>query len=606
MKVARTRRDPLDLDVLLRVPNVDSDGEGFDVSPNGREVAFAWNKTGQWQIHLIGLEDECPTQLTKGTESSISPRFSPDGKRLAYAQDRRGDERFDIFVMDLNSRESQNITPSSDEAILPSIRWSPDGEKIAFASNRGGRFSVYSMPSRGGEPSRLCDHRYADSDPRWSPDGRWVLFTSMTKGQDLGVFLVPAGGGEPMQLGDESGPLDASAPDWSPDARRIAFASMSRGMCDIGIYDLADRKVEWLTYSEYERYGPRWSPDGLSIAYRENREGNIVIVLEEIDGEKRVLQVEPGIHAQLAFTPDSKRLLFTFSGSHRPVDVWLFDVRKEELRQVTNSLPTSVNPGDFIRPSVVRYQSMGGRSIPAMLYKPSRPTEGRGSPAVVYIHGGPAAQHVNDWYPEVQDLVARGFVVLAPNYRGSTGYGREFRDANRFVMGRDDLADIVAAADFLKRERLADPERVGVTGISYGGYLTMCAMTKHPELWAAGSALFPFLNWLTEIENEREDLQYWDHENMGDPAQDPERFREASPIFFMEKVRAAIQLIAGAQDPRCPISESVQARDALHNLDKPVEFLDYEDEGHGFRKTENKVDALKRRAIFFEKYVAKR
>jgi dipeptidyl aminopeptidase/acylaminoacyl peptidase len=579
------------------------DGEGFHISPDGKKVAFSWNKTGQWRIYLKELSDGKFSQLAIDTASGLSPRFSPDAKRMAFAQDYDGDERFDIFVLDIDSKESENITPDSEEAIYPFIRWSPDGSKIAFASNRHGKYSVFSMPSTGGEPSLLCDHRFDDSDPLWSPDGRQVMFTATTEGQDQGVFIVPADGGEPIQLGDERGRLDASMPDWSPDGKRIVFASRSRGMSDVGIYDLPDRRIEWLTDSGHECYDPCWSPDGLSLAYRENHEGDVGIVLHELSGEKHFFQVEPGIHTQPAFTPDSKRLVFTFSGPRRPADLWVLNIKEGKLRQLTSSVPSSIDPYVLVAPTKVRYESADGRSIPSLLYRPSRTAESVGAPAVIYIHGGPNAQHDNDWYPAVQDFVGRGFVVLAPNYRGSTGYGKEFRDANRFVMGRDDLADIIAAVGFLKRERLADPERIAVTGMSYGGYLTMCALTKAPELWAAGSALFPFLNWFTEYENEREDVQYWDRENMGTPAENVERFREASPIFFMDNVRVPVQLIAGANDPLCPMSESVQAKDALQKLGKPVDFVDYKDEGHGFRNTDNRVDALKKRAAFLEKYL---
>jgi dipeptidyl aminopeptidase/acylaminoacyl peptidase len=596
----------LDLDTLLRIPSVDTDGEGFHISPDGRRLAFSWNKTGQWQIYLTGLEDNRPTQITEGTESSVSPRFSPDGKHLAYAQDYQGDEKFDIFLVDLDSKETRNITLNTAEAILPFIRWSPDAGKIAFASNRSGKYSVYSMPYTGGEPSLFCNHSYADSDPRWSPDGKWVMFTSMTKGQDVGVFIVSAKGGEPLPLGDEGGPLDASMPSWSLDSKRVAFASTSHGMSDIGIFDLGERKVEWLTDSSHECYDPCWSPDGLSLAYRENHEGDVGIALHRIRGEKRAFQMEPGVHTQLAFTGNSRYLVFTFSGPSRPADLWVLDLEEEEFRQLTDSLQSSIDRSVFVSPSVVSYESLGGRSIPALLYSPQRLLKDKALPAIIYIHGGPAAQHENDWYPEVQDLVARGLVVLAPNYRGSTGFGKELRDANRFVMGTDDLADIVAAADFLEHNRLADPGRIAVTGISYGGYLTMCALTRFPNRWAAGAALFPFLNWFTEFESEREDLQYWDRENMGDPVKNAERFREASPIFFIERVEAPVQIVAGAQDPRCPMSESVQARDALQKLGRPIDFIVYEDEGHGFRKTENRVGALKRRADFLEKHLASR
>lgn len=591
----------LDLEAMIR--GVYSDGEGFHVSPDGRSVAFVWNMSGQWQIHLMRFGDKQSTQLTMGSESSLSPRFSPNGKHLAYCQDCQGDEKFDIFLRDPESKESNNITPNTDESILPFIRWSADGKRIALASNKTGKFCVYSMPSEGGECQLLCDHRYDDSDPQWAPDGKRIMFTSMTKGQDHGVFIVSAIGGESLQLGDESGALDASMPDWSLDSRRIAFASTSRGMSDIGIYDRANHSVEWLTDSTRECYAPCWSPDGQYVAYRENHDGNIAIALQRLGAEKRSFQVGPGIHTQLAFTPDSKHLIFTFSGPRHPSDLWILNIAEEKFSLLTDSLDPSINPEILVLPTIVRFKSVGEQSIPGLLYKPAATKEDKKPPAIVYIHGGPSAQHDNDWYPSVQDLVARDFVVLAPNYRGSTGYGRKFRDANRFVMGRDDLADVVAAADYLVKENLVDPERIAVTGISFGGYLTMCALTKHPDRWAVGSALFPFLNWFTEFENEREDLRYWDRENMGNPKEDPDRFREASPIFFMDKVRAPAQLMAGTQDVRCPLSESVQARDILLKLGKTVDFVVYEDEGHSFRKVQNRVDAWKRRAAFLERHL---
>jgi dipeptidyl aminopeptidase/acylaminoacyl peptidase len=594
----------LDLEALI--PGVLPEGEGFHVSPDGRNVAFAWDKTGQWQVYLVELQDRKPTRLSSKNESCISPRFSPDGRFLAYAQDFQGDEKFDIFVLNLDSKEERNITPGTDEMIQPFIRWSPDGKMIAMASDRSGKFSTYSLPTVGGKPRLLCDHKYDDFNPDWSSNGRWIMFTSMTKGQDQGVFIVPADGGEARQLGDENGPIDASMPQWSPDSRRIAFASSSRGMSDIGIYNLADGKVEWLTDSTLECYDPCWSPDGLNLAYRQRHEGDAVMALQRIGGEKRVFQLEPGVHTRLSFTPDSRHLVFTFSSSRRPVDLWTLDIEKGEFCQLTSSLSSSVDPEVFVSPTPVRYGSAGGLSIPAQLYRPPSVTRGKEAPGVVYVHGGPESQHENDWYPDVQDLVARGFVVLAPNYRGSTGYGRSFRHANRFVMGTDDLADIVAAADFLVNQHLVDPKRVAVTGLSYGGYMTMCALTKFPDRWAAGSALFPFLNWFTEFENEREDLRYWDRENMGIPSEDPERFREASPIFFMDRVQAPVQLVAGTQDSRCPLSESVQARDALHKLGKPVDFIVYADEGHSFAKVRNRADCWKRRAIFLEKHLGKR
>jgi dipeptidyl aminopeptidase/acylaminoacyl peptidase len=193
---------------------------------------------------------------------------------------------------------------------------------------------------------------------------------------------------------------------------------------------------------------------------------------------------------------------------------------------------------------------------------------------------------------------SRGWAVLAPNYRGSTGYGRDWQNASRFDYGGVDTDDCAAGAMYLVRQGLADPARIAVSGRSHGGYLTMTCLTRFPELWAAGAAVVPFLNWAASHERSRPDLQHWDIENMGDPQEHHSRWREASPFFFLDRVRAPVQLICGANDPRCPAEDSLAARDRLQELGKPVELLLYADEGHVFLKQENLLDAEGRRVAF--------
>jgi dipeptidyl aminopeptidase/acylaminoacyl peptidase len=242
---------------------------------------------------------------------------------------------------------------------------------------------------------------------------------------------------------------------------------------------------------------------------------------------------------------------------------------------------------------------MDGTLIPAMLYKP----EGAGphSPAVVLIHGGPSFHLAHYWNPFLSYIAARGWTLIAPNYRGSTGYGRDWMISNRFEMGRLDTEDCSAAAIFLAKEGLADPKKIAVTGRSHGGYLTMTCLTSHPDLWAGGSAVVPFLNWFTGHENSREDLQYWDIRNMGDPKKYHDLWRERSPFFFLDQVRAPVQLIAGENDPRCPPSESTAAHNKLLELGIQSELLLYKGEGHGFLKLENVIDSEVKRVEFLAK-----
>jgi len=612
----------LDLETLLRVPYVEP-YTGFDVSPDGVQVAFSWNPTGQWEIYLVPLDGSAPPQqITTGPGGKFNPRWSSDGRRLAYVLDLDGGELFDVYVYDFATNQHINLTPDTPDAILPNFCWSPDGSQIAFISDRSGCFDTYVMPATGGPsatlragPARLVlSVPHPDWDVHWSPDGRWLAVVMEAVAQDYWTFIVPVEGGEPRPITDPStgsghrgsDPIPASDACWSPNSTRVAFSSNRDGLFYIGIYELATGQITWMTEGdEKEKEHPDWSPDGRHLAYVVNHEAVTgVTVLDLENGSLTTCQVDPGVHYLPRFTPDGEHLLLVFDNPGHPDDLWVLSLRPRSGQaltdgsfwQLTCSLPPDLQDGPFVMPTAVHYPSLDGQSVPALLYKP--PQTGGLPPAVVYIHGGPTWLTQVTWDPLVQHMVSRGWAVLAPNYRGSTGYGREWQLANRFDLGGGDTRDVVAGADYLVREGLADPARIAVTGTSWGGYLTMTSLTQYPDRWSAGSAVVPFLNWFTGHANSREDLQHWDLENFGDPEKDHALYYERSPFFFLDRVTAPVQLICGAHDVRCPASESTEAHDALVAQEKECDLALYEDEGHGFLKTENVVDAKKRRVAF--------
>ena len=271
--------------------------------------------------------------------------------------------------------------------------------------------------------------------------------------------------------------------------------------------------------------------------------------------------------------------------------------------QLTISLPPVLQDSGFVMPTAIQYPSLDGQSVPALLFEPHQSTTP--CPAVIDVHGGPTWLFQVTWDPLIQHMVSRGWVVLAPNYRGSTGYGREWQLANRFDLGGGDTDDVVAGVDYLVSECLADPDRIAITGRSYGGYLTMTSLTRYPDRWAAGSAVVPFLNWFTAHINSREDLQHWDIENFGDPEKNQDLWRDRSPFFFLDLIQAPVQLICGAHDPRCPASESIDAHNRLLALQKEVSLHLYDDEGHSFLKTKNVVEAEVSRVSFLAQVLEK-
>lgn len=297
----------------------------------------------------------------------------------------------------------------------------------------------------------------------------------------------------------------------------------------------------------------------------------------------------PGVISHPSFSIDQGQLYFLFESPASPPDLWRLDLAASAFQPITRSLPGSIDTGAFVTPQAIEYPGMDGQKVPAILYKPSSKTRAL-PPAVIFIHGGPDWLAQIHWDPLLQSMAKRGWVVLAPNYRSSTGYGRDWQHANRFDLGGADAQDILAGRDFLLSSGLAEPGRVAVTGRSYGGYLTMVCLAQYPGRWKAGSAVVPFLNWLTSHANSREDLQGWDLENLGDPVKDRDRYVQRSPFFFLDRVDAPVQLICGALDPRCPASESNQAYQALADLGKECDLVIYPDEGHVFLKIENVID----------------
>ncbi|MBM3153234.1 MAG: S9 family peptidase, partial [Chloroflexi bacterium] len=530
----------------------------------------------------------------------FAPQYSPDGARLAYAVDFDGSEAFHLFLHDLRSGEAADLTPGIAFSLQPCLTWSPDGKAIAFLADPGQHFDAYVMAVDAPRPEAMQRILGIDRPAwaiEWSPDGKWLAVVFEGPGQDYRTYLVTPDGSESRQVTLAGAPIDARNPAWSPDGRRLAFVSNVNGWHNIGIIDPRSMDIAWLASGHGERYSPAWSPDGKTLVYVTADGAETWLELRR-EGEQplRLQQMEPGLHHSPAFTPDGDSILFVYDNPRHPDDLWQISFREKGLRQLTQSLPPALQKERFIMPDEVIYAGLDGESVPGLLYRPKE--DASKGPAVIVIHGGPTWHFSFTWYPLMSHMVSRGWTVLAPNYRGSTGYGREWQTMNRFDLGGGDADDCAAGAQYLIREGLADPGNIAVTGRSHGGYLVMSCLTRFPGLWAGGSAIVPFLNLFNCHEELREDLKHWDIENMGDPDENYKLWHERSPYFYLDRVRAPVQLICGENDPRCPARDSIDARDKLLELGRTVDFKMYENEGHTFLKNENVIDSEVRRVDF--------
>ena len=606
----------LDPAAIAGLPQVDFLWGGIDLSPDGTEVAFAWNATGQYEIYSVPVHGERIFQLTAAEARSVWPRWSPDGAQVAFLRDELGSERFAIWLVDRDGEREGKLT-RDDAAMHRDIEWSPDGRWIVCVANAGTpAFGVQRIDATTGDRRALTDGSFEDARPRVSPDGRWVAFDSRRTSArtDADLYLVAAGGGEPMLLDTRGGkPGEAIDPRWSPDGRTIAFTTNLRGRQEIALVDLdlaaaipRPAALRYVTENPFDETAAVWRPDARGLLYLHDRDAALQVhrVFTASRAATPVADL-PGTYAWPRPGPDSEIVAMTFTDSRAPADVWVRDADQVTLRPLTSSLGTAVDRRVLVEPAHVRYPSADGREIPALLFVPhAEAVTGAVPAAVLYVHGGPTGQHRRWWDPLPQLLANRGLVVLAPNVRGSTGYGRSFQEANRRDWGGGDLADVIAGIDWLGREGIADAARVGITGGSYGGFMTLYGLGRHPDRFAAGASLVGVVSWATLFETTRGDLRDYFLREFGDPQADGRLYAERSPITYAERIRAPLLVLQGANDPRVPRSEALQIVRALERSNVPHEYHEYPDEGHGFAKTANRIDALGRIVDWLERYLS--
>jgi len=584
-------------------------------SPDGKSIAFISNMSGRNNLWVVPAEGGFPTQLTVSDQRQTAPTWSPDGKWIAYQSDYDGDEQWDIFLVSPKTGKVVNVTQTREIAETAPT-WSPDGRYLAYEvkpkNSAAVEIDIYDMVMR--EVKHLTANTPQDkgnANPIWSKDGKFIVYTQeQAKGTDSNIFIADVATGRGTLLTPHDGEQLFFANDIAPDGRHVLLTSnAATGYENTGLVDVAGKKVTWLTKDKWEIRGHEFSPDGKHITFSANVDGNEDIYLYDLASAKSTaLPIPKGVNepagGHSAFSADGSRLLYYHNGPTAPGDLWIYHLASGKSQQITHSLVGGIRSEDMVEPYLVHYPSRDGKwTISAFLYVPFNMARNGQNAAIVYIHGGPTSQTVNSFNRFVQFAVNQGYMVLAPNYRGSTGYGKEFQQANLFDMGGGDLQDVLAGVDWIKQTGHLDPKKIAVMGGSYGGYLSMMAVTKAPEVWAAAVPIVPFVNWFTEIENEDPVLRESDLATMGDLVKNKALYEDRSPINFIDQVRAPLLLLAGGHDPRCPKSETQQVVDAIKKRGGTVDYKVYENEGHGFARVENQIDAYKRVADFLLAHV---
>jgi dipeptidyl aminopeptidase/acylaminoacyl peptidase len=588
---------------------------GSTWSPDGKQVAFVSNISGRNNIWIVAADGGWPTQLTISDQRQTSPSWSPDGKWIAYASDYDGNEQWDIFLASPTTGEVQNLT-TTKETSEESPVWSPDSKSVAYTvkPKGGSSYELDTMEFTTRRVKHLTKDTPADKSnfgPIFSRDGKSLVYTQADAGdRNSNIFVVDLASLKATNLTPHDGEQIYIAADISPDGKSILITSNAQnGYDNAGLLDIATQKIIWLTNDKWEVGAGSFSPDGASVTWTANVEGNTNIYLHNLSAHTTVmLPLAAGVNGLAGdpspFSRDGTKLLYHHNGPTAPNDLWSYDLKTKATQQLTHAVVGGLRTSDMVEPYLVHYPSRDGKwTISAFAYIPNNILRNGKYPAIVYIHGGPTGQFVNSFNRQIQYLVNQGYLVIAPNFRGSTGYGKEFMKANYRDEGGGDLADEVDAAEWIAKSGFVDKKKLISMGGSYGGYLTMMAVTKYPDMWGAGVSIVPYVNWFTELSTEDPAIRAYDISIMGDPVENKALYEDRSPINFIDRIRAPILLIAGGNDVRDPSNEAQQVADAIKKKGGVVQLKIYQGEGHQFSRIETQIDEMKVISDFLKVHV---
>jgi dipeptidyl aminopeptidase/acylaminoacyl peptidase len=573
-------------------------------SPDGSRVAFLSDITGVPQVWSVPVEGGWPEQLTFYAERVATVEYSPAGDRILFGMDAGGNERQGLYSVSPDGAEVQPLAVAED-VIHSWGAWSPDGSQIAYASNARDRryFDVYVRPLDG-EPRCVLQQDGTNSVVGWSPDGRSLL-VSRTREMysDTDLYLLDLASGEARLLTEHEGEAYHGSPHFIGEDTVLLIASRDREFAAPARLDLRTGELRYLAETEWDAEELAASADGRVVAYTVNEEGYSRLRLE-VGGEPRTVAALPdGVIVGLKLSEDGSTLVFAHYGATRNGNVWAVDTASGEARQVTHATRAGLPDEALAEPRLVRYPTFDGREVPAFLYLP-RDVEPP-VPVVVHVHGGPEGQARPTFNPTIQYLVNLGLGVLATNVRGSTGYGKTFAHLDDVRKRMDSVADLEAAVRWLRESGIGRPDAIAVMGGSYGGFMTLAAITTYPDLWAAAVDTVGIANFVTFLEQTGPWRRTLREVEYGSLERDRDFLEAISPINHVDKITAPLLVIHGANDPRVPIGEAEQIVASLQARGREVDYLRFEDEGHGLVKLPNRIRAAERTAAFLEQHLAR-
>jgi dipeptidyl aminopeptidase/acylaminoacyl peptidase len=578
-------------------------------SPDGKWVSFISNMSGAPQVWIVPSEGGYPRMVTNGDDPVTQQEWSPASDWIAITIAPGGGLNTQVYVVKPDGTGMKLLTQGGKDN-NGFDAWTDDGKQIAIDSSRDDPASrdSFMIDLASGGTRLVAKNPGVGNIEGISRDGKRALLSRLKSRGDNNLYLLDLTlrSDTPITMHDG---IALFFGDIAPDGgAAYVGTNKDRDLMAFGRISLASDEKPGTIKVLAERADGEL--DGIAI----NKQGTLAVLAWNVKGRTEISFYNLAQNKQLpgpklpgelaggfAFSKDGSKLAMTIAGAAQPTDIWIMDVKTQQFRQLTFSPHPGVDLAALVRPELVTFKSFDGLELSGWLYRPKN-QNGPGA-YVVSFHGGPEGQERAPFRSDYQALLAQGIGVFAPNVRGSSGFGKKFVNLDNGELRANGVKDIKACVDYLVDNHIADPKRIGITGGSYGGYMTMAGITEFPDMFAAGVDLFGIVNFMTFFQHTQPWMAAISTIEYGDPATQKEMLDRLSPIYKLDRIKAATMVQHGANDTNVPVIEAEQIVKTLKERGVPVEYILFPDEGHGWRKTPNRIRSTVEMVKFFKQHL---
>ena len=584
---------------------------GSSFSSDEKSILFHTNKTGIYNVYSVSVSGGAPAQLTSSTkESTYAVSYFPKDTRFLYRYDRGGNENEHLYLREADGTE-RDLTPG-DKVKANFLGWSRDRKTFFYSTNeRDARFfDIFEMPIDTFKPTLIYKDEAGLDVSAISDDKKYIAFQKNgASTADSDIFLYNTATKEMKNITAHTGDVANGAETFDVNSKYLYYLTDAGSEFRyVARYDLATSKSDVVEKTPWDVSSTYFSQNGKYRVTTINEDARTKVKIYETATGKLVSlpQLPNADITGVNISPSEKLMAFYLNGDRSPSNLYVYDFVTKKATKLTDSLNPEINQADLVDSQVIRYKSFDGVEIPSILYKPKGASATSKVPALVLVHGGPGGQTRVGYNALTQYLVNHGYAVLGVNNRGSSGYGKSFFTSDDGKHGREPLWDCVEAKKYLASLGYVDEKKIGIAGGSYGGYMVLAALAFKPQEFAVGVDLFGVSNWVRTLQSIP---PYWEsfrkalYKEIGDPNTDLENLKAVSPLFHADKIVKPLIVLQGANDPRVIKPESDEIVDNIKKRGGVVEYVLFDNEGHGFTKKANEIRAYKAILDFLDRYL---